>query len=178
MRSPRFTRDSLRVPPAALAHPFGYLFVFESHDGTSLRLAKVLESFPPERAFSASRTAERLGTDEASCVRMADPSWSDSVTFVSSLTTVPAALATVRLLARAEERWGGRVVPRTSMHDPLFTLPGHDYPFTESLRVAWANGVYELTLLFGDVVDAAETVEEDAAPNALDDLLERLVART
>jgi hypothetical protein len=38
--------------------------------------------------------------------------------------------------------------------------------------------VYELTLLFGDVVDAAETVEEDAAPNALDHLLERLVART
>jgi hypothetical protein len=79
---------------------------------------------------------------------MADPSWNDSVTFLSSLTKIPAALATGRLLAQAQERWGERVIPRTSMHDLLFTLPGHEYPFAEVLRVVWVNGAYSLDAVF------------------------------
>jgi hypothetical protein len=104
-----------------------------------------------------------------------EPSWDKSVDFLTSLDRVPAALATGGLLNRARS-WEGRVVPRTSMHDLLFTMPGEEYPFAHQLRVSWKDGAFEFWLLVRDSEVAREQVSADDADEALDRYLVRLVA--
>jgi hypothetical protein len=108
---------------------------------------------------------------------MSEPSWDDAVEFLTSLDRVPAALATGGLLNRAR-RWQGRVVPRTSMHDLLFTTPGEEYPFARQLRVSWKDGSFEFWLLIHDAEAARELVAQDHADEALDRYLARLVGRS
>ena len=89
---------------------------------------------------------------------------------------VPAAQANASLLRRVQDRWQNRVVPRTSMHDLLFTLVGDPYPFRRSLRVAY-EGEFEFRLLDHDELQKAERcgVEDDAV-EILDRLLGELTA--
>ena len=88
----------------------------------------------------------------------------------------PAAQANASLLRRVQDCWQNRVVPRTSMHDLLFTLVGVPYPFRRSLRVA-DEGEFEFRLLDHDELQKAERcgVEDDAV-EILDRLLGGLTA--
>lgn len=62
-------------------------------------------------------------------------SWVDSLDFLRSCVRVPAALSNATTLVALRPRWGQHVQCRTSMHDLLFTLPGANYPFDQSVRV-------------------------------------------
>ena len=59
------------------------------------------------------------------------PDWEEQAQSLLERSMVPAAQAAGRLLASARAHWEGRVVPRTSMHDLLFTVPGYPYPFED-----------------------------------------------
>jgi hypothetical protein len=73
-------------------------------------------------------------------------SWDDLAAGLGERVAVPAAQASARLLRKAKARWLHRIVPRSSMHDLMFTRPGDEYPFEEWLRVSWREGVYDLVL--------------------------------
>lgn len=62
------------------------------------------------------------------------------------------------------------------MHDLLFTVPGEDYPFTESVRVSWTDEVFEFTLYVEHgKVAAADRCHERNAPMVLESFLVQLV---
>lgn len=105
----------------------------------------------------------------------AEHEWDESVGSLLSRSSVPAALAVGSLLADAQPRWGGRVVPRTSMHDLLFTVPGYPYPFEDSVRVTWADGVFTFSLVEGGAVRTADHCHSENAPRVLDAFLAQLV---
>ena len=109
-------------------------------------------------------------------IPVTEPTWSSSAAALLGRDAVPAAQATGSLLERAEERWKGRVVPRTSMHDLLFTVPGDCYPFVDTVRVAWEGGVYRFTLSVerGKVL-AQDACGEPKADAVLDAFLVQLV---
>ena len=77
---------------------------------------------------------------------MTEPSWMQVVADLRNRHCVPAAQANADLLEGAGATWTGRVVPRTSMPDLLFTRPGEGYPFEEQVRVVWADEVFTFTL--------------------------------
>jgi len=107
---------------------------------------------------------------------VSESDWSTSVDALRRRGAVPAAQATASLLERAEARWLGRVVARTSMHDLLFTLPGDVHPFTESVRVAWDEHGYEFHLFVEHgKVKAADRCSEANAEAVLDAFLMQLV---
>jgi hypothetical protein len=105
----------------------------------------------------------------------AEHEWDESVGSLLGRSSVPAALAAGTLLAEAKPRWLGRVVPRTSMHDLLFTVPGYPYPFEDSVRVAWADGVFTFSLVEGGAVRTADHCHSENAPSVLDAFLAQLV---
>jgi hypothetical protein len=92
-----------------------------------------------------------------------EPTWRDSLDFLRSLPAIPGAQANADLLAGAEAQWTGRVVPRTSMFDLLFTLPGDPHPFAADLRVTWESDVFELRFHRGGLLVSADRCR---APNA------------
>ena len=97
---------------------------------------------------------------------MPERSWTQVVADLQHRDGVPAAQANAELLASVGATWNGRVVPRTSMHDLLFTRPGDDYPFEEQVRVAWADGVFTFTLQAedGKLVTADRARTANAGP--------------
>lgn len=102
------------------------------------------------------------------------PSWTN--TRVGLLAqTVPAAAANGRLLEAMPDGWRDRVVARTSMHDLLFTRPGDRYPFSSTVRVAWADDVYSFTLSNEVGVVAADKCFETNATSVLAAFLCQLV---
>lgn len=105
--------------------------------------------------------------------------WAEPVAFLLSRDKVPAAQAMGRLLAQAEGAWHGRVVPRTSMHDLLFTIPGDPYPFSTEVRVSWSEGLVDLRLISARervrVLVTADRCREATAPAVLDSFLLQLV---
>lgn len=105
----------------------------------------------------------------------AEREWDESVGSLLGRSSVPAALAVGALLAEAKPRWDGRVVPRTSMHDLLFTVPGYQHPFEESVRVAWGDGIFTFTLEESGVVRTADHCRSESAPKVLDSFLAQLV---
>lgn len=105
----------------------------------------------------------------------AEREWDESVGSLRDRSSVPAALAMGALLAEAKPRWEGRVVPRTSMHDLLFTVPGYPYPFEDSVRVAWADGVFTFSLVEGGAVRTADHCHSENASGVLDAFLAQLV---
>ena len=46
------------------------------------------------------------------------------------------------------------------MYDLLFTLPGDQYPFDETLRVSWDDGVFTFCLVASGVVVTADRCQE------------------
>lgn len=103
------------------------------------------------------------------------PTWEQSIDFLLDCSDVPHARATAALLEQARDRWRGRVVPRTSMHSLLFTIPGQPYPFDQSVLVSWTDDVFEFQLVGGGVVQAADRCHEATAPAVLDAFLAQLV---
>lgn len=101
--------------------------------------------------------------------------WGEHVVELRRRTTVPGARANAGLLEQAGPNWVGRVTPRTSMHDLLFTKVGDDHPFRESLRVAWDEGVFVFTLLSGQALVATDRCFDANAPAVLDAFLAQLV---
>ena len=95
------------------------------------------------------------------------PTWAKSIEFLRSV-NVDAAAHTADLLDSAESRWNDRVIPRTSMHDLLFTVPGDDYPFAAQVRVSWSDDAYEFRLSRGSILVAADRCHEQNALNLLD----------
>jgi hypothetical protein len=63
------------------------------------------------------------------------------------------------------------------MHDVLFTRPGDEYPFDQSVRVSWSDGVYEFLLLVegSRLVAAGDKCLAGPAPDVLDAFLVQLV---
>jgi len=104
-----------------------------------------------------------------------EPEWEESVSSLLGRSAVPAAQATGRLLDSARGRWEGRVVPRTSMHDLLFTVPGYPYPFEDSVRVAWSDDVFTFTLIVSSALQSADRARAGSAPAVLDSFLLQLV---
>ena len=104
-----------------------------------------------------------------------DPDWDERVAALLSRSNVPAARATGALLAEAKERWEGRIVPRTSMHDLLFTVPGYPFPFESSVSVSWADDVFTVSLMDGPVVRTADRCRLENAAAVLDAHLAQLV---
>ena len=101
-------------------------------------------------------------------------SWSQTVAFLRSLDRVPSALATADLLEQAEARWTGKVVPRTSMHDLWFTLPGDPYPWSKDLRVSAIAGGFEYKLSRDGKLISADRAFAATAPAVLDAFLMQL----
>jgi hypothetical protein len=105
-----------------------------------------------------------------------EPDWDTSLGLLARRSHVPAAAATAALLARARSKWEGRVVPRTSMDDLLFTLPGDEYPFEESVRVSWQDGIYEFWLHVEKVqLLTADRCRENHSSAVLDSFLVQIV---
>lgn len=105
-----------------------------------------------------------------------EPTWRESVDFLRSLDTIPGAQANADLLGGAEAAWSGRVVPRTSMCDLLFTLPGDPYPFAADLRVTWENDVFELRFFRGGLLVSVDRCRAQNAPSVLGAFLRQLTA--
>jgi len=91
-----------------------------------------------------------------------------------SRTSVPAALANADLLGRVAAEVGANIVPRSSMHDLLFTVRGQDYPFTDSVRVSAEPTSYEITLRRDSEVLEHRVVDVPSSAEALIALLRRL----
>ena len=79
------------------------------------------------------------------------------------------------LLRRSAERWEGRVDARSSMHDLLFARPGSVYPFGQSVRVAWRDGVYEFRLETRVGLVTADRCHEPNSDAAFDAFLVQLI---
>ncbi len=105
-----------------------------------------------------------------------EPDWDERVAALLSRSNVPAARAAGALLGEAKERWEGRVVPRTSMHDLLFTVPGYLFPFEEFVRASWADHVFTVSLMEGPVVRTADRCRLENAAAVLDAHLAQLVS--
>lgn len=105
--------------------------------------------------------------------RRTEPAWTTQVRWLAER---PHGEANARVLASAQRTWEGRVVPRTSMTDLLFTIPGDEHPFVETVQVSWANGVFEFRLSadHGKLV-TADRCFEPAASSVLDAFLSQLV---
>ena len=83
--------------------------------------------------------------------------WDESIEKFRGLDRVPAAQANAGLLESARADWEMTpVVPRTSMHDLLFTNVGDEYPWGVSVRVSWSDGVFEFALVRGGLVITAD----------------------
>jgi hypothetical protein len=91
---------------------------------------------------------------------MSDANWADIVDRLKKMTNIPAALAEADLLASAQARWDGVVVPHTSLSDLLFALPGDRFPFAVSVRVSWQDGVFEFQLTRQELLITADRCRE------------------
>jgi hypothetical protein len=106
---------------------------------------------------------------------MGEELWSERAAFLRSLDRVPAALANADLLEQAQERWAGKVIPRTSMHDLLFTMPDDPYPWQQDLRVSAIEGAFEFRFSRDGLLVTADRATAPNAPAVLDALLLQLV---
>jgi hypothetical protein len=106
---------------------------------------------------------------------MSDVEWKERVNFLRELENVPAARANAELLQEAALQWAGRLVPRTSMHDLLFTRIGDDYPFDAEVRVHYADGVFEFTLLRRGLLVTADRSHRELSGQVLNAFLLQLV---
>jgi hypothetical protein len=61
------------------------------------------------------------------------------------------------------------------MNDLLFTRDGDDYPFSECVRVSWAEGVFEFSYIVKDQLVTADRCREPNAAVVLDSFLLQLV---
>jgi hypothetical protein len=110
----------------------------------------------------------------------AEPDWADGVESLRRRTAVTAALVNADLLEGAESRWRGQVIPRTSMHDLLFTRPGDEYPFERSVRVAFNpdDETFAFTLMSQAGPVTGDVTRPETAPAVLDAFLMQLVGQT
>jgi hypothetical protein len=120
-----------------------------------------------------------VGAPASLIIEPVEPEWDESVASLRGRSRVPAALANAELLAHAGARWRGQVVPRTSMHELLFTRPGDGYPFPRAVRVAVEDDGFEFRLIVdaGGRAEAVATkrVMPVAAESTLDEFLTRLL---
>lgn len=114
-------------------------FEFGAEDNPGTRPG---QSFEEYRAEWLSK--RQLGTSEPDGVH--PEKWAALTGRLESYERVPAAQAAAALLRRAA-KWNGHVIARGSMHDLLFTRLGDEFPFDESVRVSWMDGIYEFLLL-------------------------------
>jgi hypothetical protein len=105
---------------------------------------------------------------------ISDPSWQESLNFLRSARSVPAALMNAVVLCRTRERWEQAVIARTSMHDLWFTLPGDAYPFTSSVRVKADGLTSQVIRQQADSLATDEFDEAAALDHAVDEALEWL----
>jgi hypothetical protein len=128
----------------------------------------------PERSGSAA-TSLWNGQD----ARMTEPVWVNSIDSLATLEKIPAAQALRRLLTHGREKWSGRIIPRASTHDVVFTLPSHHDPRAAHVHVTWIDGefIFSLVAEQGQLVTADRT-REPGAPQALDAFLVQLIAYT
>lgn len=104
------------------------------------------------------------------------PSWSGTQSTLLQRTEAACAVANGRLLQAMDPSWHSRVVPRTSMHDLLFTPPADlRYPFGQSVRVSWSDEVYTMELRNEVDVVTGDKCREPNAPLVLAALLSQLV---
>jgi hypothetical protein len=103
----------------------------------------------------------RTGTE----VPSDDPTWRNLTANFRTRDRVPAAQAIAKLLDATEPRWGGILIARGSMHDALFTVPGELFPAPQTVRVSWADGVFEFKLVRdGCLVTADRCFEANSIP--------------
>jgi hypothetical protein len=105
---------------------------------------------------------------------MADPSWSESSSFLRTLDTVPGSIATAELLDSAAAKWARTVESHTSMHDLVFTLPADTYPWRKEVRVSQTDGVFEFRLVIDRHLVTADRASTDKASTVLDAFLMQL----
>jgi hypothetical protein len=125
-------------------------------------------------ASDASCTGFEVAQSLSQAATVAEPTWPESVAFLASLDAVPAAQASARLLDQARPAWERRVVPRTSMHDLLFTRPGDQYPFPCFVRVSWSDGIFEFRFEHQGALITADRSYDSTAPAVLDAFLMQL----
>jgi hypothetical protein len=103
--------------------------------------------------------------------------WDESITTLGRRDRVPAAQANAVLLESARAEWEGTpVVPRTSMHDLLFTNVGDAYPWAVSVRVSWSDGVFEFSLVRGGLLVTADRCRAENSIAVLGAFLCQLLA--
>jgi hypothetical protein len=108
---------------------------------TETEHASLVASIPEIGALLAK--PRRTGTE----VPSDDPTWRQLTADFRTRDRFRAAQAIANLLDATEPRWGGVLIARGSMHDALFTIPGELFPFPQTVRVSWANGVFEFKLV-------------------------------
>jgi hypothetical protein len=110
-------------------------------------------------------------------VRVSASPWNDIADWIEALDHVQAAAATADLLRQAAPKWEGKVVPRTSMLDLLFTLPDDPFPWQKEVRVSHAPlGVFEFQLVRDQLLVTADRATTVNAPVVLDAFLMQLCA--
>ena len=107
---------------------------------------------------------------------MSESPWESTLALFQEMERVPAAVATGDLLRQAEDRWEGKVVPRTSMLDLLFTLPGEAFPWRTTVRVSHVEGVFDFQLVRDGHLVTADRAGDTNAPVVLDAFLMQLSA--
>ena len=61
------------------------------------------------------------------------------------------------------------------MHDVLFTVPGDEYPFPDTVRLHWDDGVYEFVLQHNNLTVTADRCYEANVDAVLEAFLFQLV---
>jgi hypothetical protein len=112
----------------------------------------------------------RTGTE----VPSDDPVWPELIASFRRRDAVPSHQVIANLLDAAQPRWGRILVARGSMHDALFALPGEIYPFPQSVRASWADGVFEFQLLRDELLVTADRCFEAKSLLVLEAFLAQL----
>jgi hypothetical protein len=107
---------------------------------------------------------------------MGEPSWADTIAMLRRLgARWPAGEAEADLLASTQTRWQGKAVPWTSHEDVVFTRRGERPLLDDTVRVSYANGVFEFKLLRqGSLLVTADRCRQANASAVLDAFLIQL----
>jgi len=102
--------------------------------------------------------------------------WAEVETTLRKRSGNSAALAVAELLARAQTRWDGRVLPDLWMQDLRFVAPGDIGRRVDEVRVGWEQEVFVFTLRDArGLVVAADHAKDPTADVVLDAFLMQLV---
>ena len=92
------------------------------------------------------RSGTRLRCRVCDAGRMVVRTWAEVESTLRKRSGVEAAQAAAELLARAQPRWDGRVLPDLLMHDLRFVAPGDAGRRVDEVRVGWEQQAFVFTL--------------------------------